>query len=482
VDTPSVEPQILIVEDDADLCGLVEEALDGMGIITSANGLAVAHAALAEQSPDVVVLDVLLPDGNGLDLLTELQSRQDVHVPVLVLTGLSSDVEKVRGFDLGADDYLLKPFNLEELRVRVRALLRMRHVEQTLAARNLALEQANRAAAILVDIARALTTLGNQSTVLQGALTLLPALFRADRAAVWLSSPDQDPSRIWGMEVRGNEAPRKIVGHLHPKYSALPLDDRGLLVVEDLHHASLPAEAIDAAELRSLILAMITRGQERLGALLIGYDSPQTYSAQTRDVVQGLANQLAIALENARHYEQLQEAALTDSSTGLRNMRFFQSALEAELSRAQRRMRDSVGVEPLSVLMMDLNKFKQYNDSYGHPVGDEALRRFGEMVRSGLRQYDTLARYGGDEFIVLLPATGAHAAHHLAERLRRRVTDSAVQLGDGINVRFSCSFGVATYPVDGATANDLVRVADDALYADKRRPGGNNDARLDGPA
>jgi diguanylate cyclase (GGDEF)-like protein len=284
------------------------------------------------------------------------------------------------------------------------------------------------------------------------------------------------------MEVRGNEAPRKIVGHLHPKYSALPLDDRGLLVVEDLHHASLPAEAIDAAELRSLILAMITRGQERLGALLIGYDSPQTYSAQTRDVVQGLANQLAIALENARHYEQLQEAALTDSSTGLRNMRFFQSALEAELSRAQRRMRDSVGVEPLSVLMMDLNKFKQYNDSYGHPVGDEALRRFGEMVRSGLRQYDTLARYGGDEFIVLLPATGAHAAHHLAERLRRRVTDSAVQLGDGINVRFSCSFGVATYPVDGATANDLVRVADDALYADKRRPGGNNDARLDGPA
>lgn len=481
MDAPSVDPRILIVEDDPDLCALVEEALDGLGAITSVNGLAAAYSALAERSPDVVVLDVLLPDGNGLELVTELQRGQDVHVPVLVLTGLGSGVEKVRGFDAGADDYLLKPFDLDELRVRVRALLRMRRVEQTLAARNLALEQANRAAAVLVDIARALTTLGNQATVLHEALTLLPGLFRADRAAVWLISPDQDPSRIWGLEVRGNDAPRQIVSRLHPQYTAVPLDERGLLVVEDLQQSPLPAEAIDAAELRSLILATLVRGQERLGALLIGYESPQIFGGQTRDVVQGLARQLAIALENARLYEQLQEAALTDSATGLRNMRFFQMTLEAELSRAQRQARDNNSDEHLSVLMMDLNKFKQYNDFYGHPVGDEALRRFGELVRNGLRQYDTLARYGGDEFIVLLPATGADAAHVLAERLRRRVMDSAVHLGGGINVRFSCSFGVATYPDDGTTANELVRVADDALYADKRRPGGGTDARLDDP-
>lgn len=471
-----------MVEDDPDLSALVGEALEALGTTTAANSIAAARSAFAEQSPDVVVLDVMLPDGNGLDLVTELQGGQAVHVPVLVLTGLGSGDQKVRGFDAGADDYLLKPFDLEELRVRVRALLRMRHVEQTLADHNLSLEQANRAATILLDTARALTALGDQETVLRGALTLLPDLFGADRAAIWLTSLDQDPAQVWGLEVRGNDAPRRMSGHLHPDFTAVPFDERGLLVVEDLHQAALPAEAVDAAELRSLILATIARGQERLGALLIGYETPQRHSTQTLDVVQGLANQLAIAIENARRYEQLQEAALTDSATGLHNMRSFRSTLEAELSRAQRRRHDNNTEEPLSVLMMDLNKFKQYNDSYGHPIGDEALRRFGELIRSGLRQYDTLARYGGDEFIVLLPATGAAAAHLLAERLRRRVTDSAVRLGDGINVRFSCAVGVATYPIDGANVDDLVRIADDALYADKRRSGDGHPALADQPA
>ena len=471
MDAPSLDLRVLVIEDDPDLCTLVELALSGLGAVTTVHSVAAARLAAAEQAPDIVILDVLLPDGNGLELVTELQRVQTVHVPVLILTGLGSGDEKVRGFNAGADDYLLKPFDLDELRVRVRALLRMRQVEQTLAARNLSLEQANRAAAILLDTAHALTALGDQVTVLQGALKLLPRLFGADRAAVWLTSPDQDASRIWGLEVKGNKAPRRISGRLHPQYAELPVDARGLLVVEDLRKASLPLEAIGEAELQSLVLASIMRGNERLGALLIGYETPQTYSAQTLDVVQGLANQLAIAIENARLYEQLQDAALTDSSTGLRNMRFFQTALEAELSRAQRRGRDQNDVQSLSVLMMDLNKFKQYNDSYGHPVGDEALRRFGELVHSGLRQYDTLARYGGDEFIVLLPATGADAARRLAERLRQRLMSSAVNLGAGINVRFSCSFGVATFPINGTTANDLVRMADDALYAAKRSDG-----------
>lgn len=471
MDGAFTEPRILIIEDDPDLSLLVEHALDGLGAIVTANSVATARFAAAQQSPDLVILDVLLPDGNGLALVTELQGAQAVHVPVLILTGLSSGDEKVRGFNAGADDYLLKPFDLEELHVRVRALLRTRQVEQTLAARNQSLEQANRAAAILLDTAHALTALGDQTSVLQGAVKLLPGLFRADRAAVWVTGTDQDPNRVWGLEVKGSRAPRKISGRLYPQYAALPVDERGLLVVEDIRKAGLPPAALDQEELQSLILTTIVRGDERLGALLIGYESPQRFDAQTKDVVQGLASQLAIAIENARLFEQLQEAALTDRPTGLRNMRFFQTALDAELSRSQRRQRDHGVVEQLSVLMMDLNKFKQYNDSYGHPVGDEALRRFGALVQSRLRKYDTLARYGGDEFITLLPATGNDAAGRLAKRLRQYVMQTDVVLGKDIHVRFSCSFGVATYPVDGTSANDLVRVADDALYNAKRAMG-----------
>jgi two-component system, cell cycle response regulator len=470
-DAPARAPDILVIEDDPDLCTLVSLALGGLGTVDTANSVAAARAAVVRRAPDLVVLDVLLPDGNGLELVTEFQRDQPIHVPILILTGLGSGDEKVRGFNAGADDYLLKPFDLDELRARVRALLRMRQVEQTLAARNRSLEQANRAASILLDMAHALTELGDQATVLQGALKLLPRLFQADRAAIWLTTPDQGLERIWGLEVKGSRPPRRISDRLHPHYAALPVDERGLLVVEDIRLSGLPTAAINEGEQRSLILATIMRGQERLGALLIGYEAPRQFDTQTRDVVQGLASQLAIAIENARLFERLREAALTDSSTGLRNMRFFQGALAAELSRSQRRQRDHGVIEPLSVLMMDLNQFKQYNDSYGHPVGDEALRRFGELVQSRLRQYDTLARYGGDEFIALLPATSADAARRLAKRLRQHVTNSAVQLGDGINVRFSCSFGVATYPVNGTSANELIRMADDALYAAKRNAG-----------
>jgi two-component system cell cycle response regulator len=476
LEAPTTSPSILVVEDDLDLCTLVTLALGGLGSLATAHTLAEARAA-AQQSPDMVILDVMLPDGNGLDLVTELQVDQAIHVPVLILTGLGSGDEKLRGFDAGADDYLIKPFDLDELRVRVRSLLRMRQVEQALAARNLMLEQANRAASILLDTAHALTALGDQATVLQGALKLLPGLLQADRAAIWLTAAGQDSERIWGLEVTGNQAPRQINGRPHPGYAALPVDERGLLVIEDTHRAGLPTTVVEDDDLRSLILATVMRGKERLGALLIGYETPQRFDTQTRDVVQGLASQLAIAIENARLFEQLQEAALTDSSTGLRNMRFFWDALEAELSRSVRRQRDHGIVVPLSVMMMDLNQFKQYNDSYGHPVGDEALRRFGELVQSRLRQYDTLARYGGDEFIALLPATDAVAAERLAKRLRQYVMNAAVELGEGINLRFSCSFGVATYPMNGTTANELVRKADDALYAAKRQAGDARTAR-----
>lgn len=465
----SSEPVILVIEDDPDLCALVELALASLGLVTTANSVASARLAAATEPPDMVILDVMLPDGNGLALVHELQETQTVHVPVLILTGLGSGDEKVRGFDAGADDYLIKPFDLDELRVRVRALLRMRQVEKDLAARNRSLQEANQAATILLDTAQALTALGDQLTVLQESLNLLSRLFQADRAAIWLSATEQDPGRVWGVEVTRGKAPRRVGRRLQPPYVSLPDQHGGLLVVEDVRDADHRLEAIGSDGLRALIAASIRRGEQHLGTLMIGFEKPQAFSTQTVDVVRGLGNQLAIAIENARLYEQLQEAALTDSSTGLRNMRFFQSALEVELSRTVRRHRDQGVSEPFSVLMMDLNKFKQYNDSYGHPVGDEALRRFGELVQGGLRRYDTLARYGGDEFIVLLPSAGSNAAHNLADRLRRRVMAADVRLGEGINVRFSCSVGVATYPVDGATANELVRAADDALYAAKRR-------------
>jgi diguanylate cyclase (GGDEF)-like protein len=175
-----------------------------------------------------------------------------------------------------------------------------------------------------------------------------------------------------------------------------------------------------------------------------------------------LADLLATALHNSFVFQKLQQQSITDGLTGIKTRRFFLEALSSEWKRASRSGR------PFSVVLVDLDKFKEVNDSLGHLEGDLVLARVGRLLEQKCRQSNIVARYGGDEFIILMPETGIEQAQILAERLRLWLATDPMLNEHGI----SGSFGVASFPVHGFSAEDIIRVADAGMYVAKHA-GGN---------
>ena len=215
-------------------------------------------------------------------------------------------------------------------------------------------------------------------------------------------------------------------------------------------------------ESRSVLCIPITYGETLLGALNIESRNESPFTPQDVLILNTLADLLATALHNAFVFQKLQQQSITDGLTGIKTRRFFWEALTAEWKRASRSGR------PFSVVLIDLDKFKEVNDTMGHFEGDLVLARVGRLLEQKSRQSNVVARYGGDEFIVLMPETGPEQAQVLAERLRHWLTTDPMLNEHHI----TGSFGVASFPTHGFSIEDIIRVADAGMYVSKRS-GGN---------
>src|SRR3984957_13834208 len=212
---------------------------------------------------------------------------------------------------------------------------------------------------------------------------------------------------------------------------------------------------------RAVLCIPITYGEMLLGVLNIENRNENAFSPQDVLILNTLADLLATALHNAFVFQKLQQQSITDGLTGIKTRRFFWEALSAEWKRASRSGR------PFSVVLIDLDKFKEVNDTLGHFEGDLVLARVGRLLEQRCRQSNVVARYGGDEFIILMPETGVEQAQVLAERLRLWLsTDPMLQ-----EHLITGSFGVASFPVHGFTAEEIIRVADAGMYVSKRAGG-----------
>jgi diguanylate cyclase (GGDEF)-like protein len=214
-------------------------------------------------------------------------------------------------------------------------------------------------------------------------------------------------------------------------------------------------------ESRAVLCIPIAYGDTLLGVLNVESEKEDAFAPQDLLIMNTLADLLATALHNSFDYQKLQQQSITDSLTGIKTRRFFWEALSSEWRRASRSGR------PFSVVLIDLDKFKEVNDSLGHLEGDLVLARVGRLLEQKCRQSNVVARYGGDEFIILMPDTGADQAQILAERLRLWLaTDPMLS-----EHQITGSFGVASYPVHGLSAEDIIRVADAGMYVSKHAGG-----------
>lgn len=270
------------------------------------------------------------------------------------------------------------------------------------------------------------------------------------------------------------------------KYALLPELRKLLVEGEPFQIVDLQSDRLrdqlplppEAGSLRSLVVLPLTVQNRVLGVALAGFLQPaKPLSSERLQVARLVAQQAALAVDNSRVYQEIREMALTDTLTGLANRRRFDAALENELERAHRFNR------PLSLLMLDLDYFKKFNDTYGHLAGDQVLTRVGEVLRRNLRSVDLPARYGGEEFVVILPETGMVGAAATAERIREAMERENFTVGPGRLEQVTVSIGGVTYlPLkrtvggkpDGPT---LVRAADRALYSAKQS--GRNRVNMD---
>jgi diguanylate cyclase (GGDEF)-like protein len=218
-------------------------------------------------------------------------------------------------------------------------------------------------------------------------------------------------------------------------------------------------DEVTHTDTRSVVCVPI-KGRERvLGVIeLVNCLGRASFTRDDIPILKSLADYAAIALENARYVQRIHELTITDDCTALYNARHLSFVLDTEIYRSNR-----YGYE-FSVIFIDLDHFKQVNDVYGHLVGSKLLWLIGDIIKGNLRMIDYAFRYGGDEFVVLLPQTSKENALMVVRRTKDLLNSKTFFVEEGLNIKVTASFGLASFPVDGRTRKEILRMADEAMY------------------
>lgn len=210
-------------------------------------------------------------------------------------------------------------------------------------------------------------------------------------------------------------------------------------------------------DVKSLICAPILSKLKKFGLILLEQNFKNAFNEDKIRLLSVITQQVGMAMENADLYNQMHKLAITDNLTGAYNKMYFQKKLEEELVNAKDKNYE------VSVVMLDIDYFKKFNDTYGHLFGDMVLRHISNIINESIRSNDTMARFGGEEFIILLPYTKLSQAYEIAENLRKTISITNINK-DNISVSVTVSIGVSNFPQNSSNTLELVRNADDALY------------------
>jgi len=314
---------------------------------------------------------------------------------------------------------------------------------------------------IFHDVAKALTSSLDLDSILQTIMEKMAEYFRPD---TWsLLMVDEEKSELYFAIAIGSasEALKNVRLKVGEGIAGHVAKFGEKLIVPDVRKDRRFTKRIDdltQMETHSIICVPLKSKLRVLGVIQLVNVEMKSFSHEEEFFLQALSDYAAIAIENARSVEKIQELTITDDCTGLYNARHLYKTLEQEVYRSSR-----FGYE-FSVLFIDLDHFKQVNDTHGHLIGSKLLAEIGYLIKAQLRLIDFAFRYGGDEFVVLLPQTGKNSALVVARRLRDSMRASAFCKDEGLNLNVRASMGLATFPHDAKTPHDIIRQADEMMY------------------
>ncbi len=446
---PEDSARVVVVDDDRLIRELVRDAIQDGACVECCDSGESALDALRREPAELVISDLSMPGLSGVELLEEVR-RAHPGTDFVLLTGNATVESAVDALRMGAADYLTKPIRNNELALVVERILSQRH----LLAENEKLRDNLRTIESCQNLMRCLESGEIYAITLDLLLQHLPrqrglALFR--RGTIPLS----DGVAFRGFSESDARSLREIlVGEKPVDIDSIP---RVEVVSESALHDTLRSVGIECES----VVAVPIRGSDKEIGVLWLFEDGRPFGLGELDRAKLIAGHAGLALSNAERYNEAKDRAFIDDVTEVYNVRYLLQAADREIHRA-----DRYG-NSMTVLSLDLDRFKLVNDRYGHLVGSHALRRLSEVLLTCIRQVDTLARYGGDEFTILLPDTPHDVAIDIAERIRKLVEETLFEAGRDTPFRLSISIGVATFPQHGRDRTSLLDVSDKAMYRAK---------------
>ena len=442
--------RVLVVDDILSNVKLLEAKLttEYFEVVTAYSGEE-ALKRVAAEPPDIVLLDVMMPGMDGFEVCRRIKADpKTAHVPVIMVTALDQPADRIAGLDAGADDFLTKPIDDTALFARVRSLVRLKMMTDELLMRE---------------------ETGQSLGLVEGA----DSQIEADPSGHILVVEDRAEIISWFHSALEPKNEVAAVGNFEEALVAARGGDYDLIIV------SLGIRSFDGlrlcSHLRSLpearntpILVLIGEGDSRklVQALDMGVNDYLMRPVDQNELLARVRTQLRKKryADKLRHNMQLSlEMAITDQLTGLHNRRYMSRHLDTLLKSG------ATSSKPISFLIMDIDYFKAVNDTHGHDAGDDVLREFANRISANIRGMDLACRYGGEEFVVVMPDTDIAFAYTVAERLRQSVEKTPFPIARAPHqIHVTISIGMAATTGVSDTAEDLLHRADQALYRAKR--------------
>jgi diguanylate cyclase (GGDEF)-like protein len=312
------------------------------------------------------------------------------------------------------------------------------------------------------ELGKALTSSLQLDQVLRTIMEKINEILRPDTWSLLLMDQDKHELYFQIATGKGAEALKDVRIKVGQGLAGWVAETGEIVVVPDTSKDSRFFEKVDERtkmETRSIVAVPVRFREQCLGVIeLVNCVGPEGFSQRDLALLEALADYAAIAIENARHVQRIHELTITDDCTTLYNARHLNFMLDTEIYRSHRYAFE------FSLIFIDLDHFKTINDTHGHLMGSKLLGEIGSAIKEKCRLIDLAFRYGGDEFVVLLPQTSKENALGVARRLHKLIRE-AVWLKDvGINANITASVGVAAYPTDSRTKAELLHLADEAMY------------------
>ncbi len=440
--------RVLVVDDILPNVKLLEARLNSeyYDVLIATSGQEALEKA-ENESPDIILLDIMMPGMDGFEVCRRIKDNpKTTHIPVVMVTALTENEDRVRGLEAGADDFLSKPINDIALMARVRSLVRLK---------------------ITVDEWRIREKTANQLGVANDDVS--PMKERVEHAKVlviedqdfeiekYKSVLNADHDEIYAV-MSGSEALKKIKEQIFDLIvvSINLQDEDGLRLCSHLRSnentRATPIIMVGGDE----DIQRIARGLEMgVNDYIMRPVDRNEFLARVRTQIRRKRFQDRLRA----NYENSLSMAVTDPLTGMYNRRYMETHLKKLLERQE------ANKKPLGILLLDIDHFKAVNDTHGHNIGDEVLKEFSRRIAESLRSFDLVARHGGEEFVVILPDVTEEKAHYIAERLRRSIADDAIDcnLKSG-PLKITTSVGGIIVRNGGHDVKTVLDRADKCLY------------------